>query len=76
MSVAKDRQFFTGDPCPECNNGHLYVYCTVVIEPYRQQYLACNTCHEKPTNNKIILPLSQAPRRHSPRKIKVRRRRR
>lgn len=78
MSVAKERQFFSGDECPECHDGHLIVYCTRVVEfvsePYRQQYLACKECHHKPEKNKVSVPLIYAPRRSKPRKIKVRRR--
>lgn len=50
--------------CAKCR-GHIKVVNTEAKEDlgYRVQYLGCDTCHMRPDDNKVIVPLEFAPPR-------------
>lgn len=50
--------------CAKCK-GHIKVVNTEPKEDlgYRVQYLGCDTCHTRPDDNKVIIPLEFAPPR-------------
>ena len=55
-----------GELCPECGNGALWAYCSAVKESedraFRIRYYQCNSCGWKPSDNKVVSYLEDAPR--------------
>ncbi len=48
----------TGEPCPQCHQGHVVVYKSrrSACGQWQTQYLACWLCHAKPTPCKRVVP--------------------
>lgn len=57
----------TGDPCAECDHGHLTVYSSCRRGNWVYQYFACWACGWRPVENKLAVSSESVPRRR-PRK--------
>jgi hypothetical protein len=67
MDMQRRQKLTPGEPCgcADCR-GRLKVVNTEAVPAsgVRIWYLGCNTCHTRPENNKIIVPLEYFPQRN------------